>query len=98
MKVFTHSLSLTSVTQSCPTLCNPMNRSTPGLPVHHQLPEFTQTHAHQVGDIKSSQKSSNAKEKLHNCCQSLFIQIIFHTSILKTLLSKNFKLSQDTSY
>ena len=39
-----------SVTQSCLTLCNPMNRSTPGLPVHHQLPEFTQTHVHWVGD------------------------------------------------
>ena len=35
-----------SVTQSCPTLCDPMNHSTPGLPVHHQLPEFTQTHIH----------------------------------------------------
>ena len=35
---------------SCVRLCNPMNRSTPGLPVHHQLPEFTQTHAHRVGD------------------------------------------------
>ena len=35
-----------SVTQSCPTLCDPMNCSTPGLPVHHQLPEFTQTHIH----------------------------------------------------
>ena len=35
-----------SVTQSCPTLCNPMNRSIPGLPVHHQLLEFTQTHVH----------------------------------------------------
>ena len=35
-----------SVAQSCPTLCNPMNHSTPGLPVHHQLPEFTQTHVH----------------------------------------------------
>ena len=35
-----------SVTQSCPTLCDPMNRSTSGLPVHHQLPEFTQTHVH----------------------------------------------------
>ena len=45
----------TSVTQSCPTLCNPMNRSMPGLPVHHKLPEFTQTHAHQVGNaIQSS--------------------------------------------
>ena len=37
-----------SVAQSCLTLCNPMNRSTPGLPVHHQLPEFTQTHVHRV--------------------------------------------------
>ena len=35
-----------SVAQSCPTLCDPVNRSTPGLPVHHQLPEFTQTHIH----------------------------------------------------
>ena len=35
-----------SVTQSCPTLCDPVNRGTPGLPVHHQLPEFTQTHVH----------------------------------------------------
>ena len=39
-----------SVTQSCPTLCDPMNRSTPGLPVHHQLPKFTQTHVHWVSD------------------------------------------------
>ena len=35
-----------SVAQSCPTLCNPMNHSTPGLPVHHQLPEFTETNVH----------------------------------------------------
>ena len=40
-----------SVTQSCPTLCDPMNYSTPGLPVHHQLPEFTETHVHRVGDV-----------------------------------------------
>ena len=39
-----------SVAQSCPTLCNPMNRSIPGLPVHHQLPEFTETHVHRVSD------------------------------------------------
>ena len=39
-----------SVTQSCLTLCDPMNCSTPGLSVHHQLPEFTQTHVHQVSD------------------------------------------------
>ena len=39
-----------SVDQSCPTLCDPKNRSTPGLPIHHQLPEFTQTHIHQLSD------------------------------------------------
>ena len=44
------SVQFSSVTQWCPTLCNPMNHSTPGLPVHHQLPEFTQTHIHRVGD------------------------------------------------
>ena len=37
---------ISSVTQSCLALCDPMNRSTPGLPVHHQLPESTQTHVH----------------------------------------------------
>ena len=44
------SVQFSSVTQSCPTLCDPMNRSTPGLPVHHQLLELTQTHVHRVGD------------------------------------------------
>ena len=39
-----------SVAQSCQTPCDPMNRSTPGLAVHHQLPEFTQTHVHRVSD------------------------------------------------
>ena len=44
------SVQFSSVTQLCPTLCNPMNRSTPGLPVHHPLLEFTQTYIHRVGD------------------------------------------------
>ena len=44
------SVHFSSVAQSCPTLCHPMNRSMPGLPVHHQLPEFTQTHVHRVSD------------------------------------------------
>ena len=43
-------IQFSSVTQLGPTLCDPMNCSTPGLPVHHQLPEFTQTHVHWVGD------------------------------------------------
>ena len=45
-----YSVQFSSVAQSCPTLCDPMNRSPPGLPVHHQLLEFTQTHIHQVSD------------------------------------------------
>ena len=46
---------ISSVAQSCPTLCDPMNRSTPGLPIHPHLPEFTQTHVHRVRDaIQSS--------------------------------------------
>ena len=51
-RVLTHlgRLQFSSVAQSCPTLCDPMNHSTSGLPVHHQLPEFTQTHVHRVGD------------------------------------------------
>ena len=43
-------LQFSSVAQPCPTLCDPMNHSTPGLPVYHQLPEFTQIHIHQVSD------------------------------------------------
>ena len=44
------SVQFSSVAQSCPTLCDPMNHSTPGLPVHHQFPEFTQTHVPRVSD------------------------------------------------
>ena len=46
----TNDSSVSSVTQLCPTPCDPMNYSTPGLPVHHQLPEFNQTHVHWVSD------------------------------------------------
>ena len=59
-----------SVTQSCPTLCDPMNRSTPGLLVHHQLPEFTQTHVHWVRDaILSSHPLSSPSPPALNPCQ-----------------------------
>ena len=50
LRLTTNCTQFSSVTQSCPTLCDPMNCSTPGLPVHYQLPEFTQTHVHWVGD------------------------------------------------
>ena len=50
-----NAVKFSSVAQSCPTLCDPMNCSMPGLPVHHQLPELTQTHVHRVSDaIQSS--------------------------------------------
>ena len=49
-KVYKGLVQFSSVAQLCPTLCDPMNRSPPGLPIHHQLLEFTQTHVHQVGD------------------------------------------------
>ena len=49
-KASADSVQFSSVAQSCPTLCDPMNRSTPGLPVHHKLPEFTQTQVHRVSD------------------------------------------------
>ena len=59
-----------SVTQSCPTLCNPMNRSTPGLPVHHQLPEFTQSHVHWVSDaIQPSHPLSSPSPPAPNASQ-----------------------------
>ena len=69
------SQSVTSVAQLCPTLCDPMNCSTPGLPVHHQLSEFTQTHVHRVSDaIQPSHPLSSPSPSAPNPSQhqSLF--------------------------
>ena len=64
------SVQFSSVTQSCPTLCNPMDCSTPGLPVHHQLSESTQTHVHWVGDaIQSSHPLSSPSPPTFNVSQ-----------------------------
>ena len=64
------SVQFTSVAQSCPTLCDPVNHSMPGLPVHHQLPEFTQTHAHRVSDaIQPSHPSSSPSPPAPNPSQ-----------------------------
>ena len=54
-----------SVAQLCPTLCHPMNHSTPGLPVHHQLPEFTQTHVHRVGDAIQPSHTTTKLDSSH---------------------------------
>ena len=66
-----------SVNQLCPTLCDPMNRSTPGLPVHHQLPEFTQTHVHWVGDAI---QPSNSEAFFSSCFQSFLVSGYFPNS------------------
>ena len=68
--LFLISVQFSSVAQSCPTLCDPMNCSTPGLPIHHQLPKFTQTHVHQVGDaIQPSHPLSSATPPAPNPSQ-----------------------------
>ena len=64
------SVQFSSVAQSCPILCDPMNCSMPGLPVHHQLPEFTQTHVHRVSDaIQSSHPLSSPSSPAPNPSQ-----------------------------
>ena len=77
-----------SVAQSCPTLCDPMNRSTPGLPVHHQIPEFTQTHVHRVDDaIKPSHPLSSPSPPAPNPSQhqSLFQWVNSSHEVAKVL-------------
>ena len=63
------SVQWSSFAQLCPTLCDPMNHSTPGLPVHHQLPEFIQTHVHRVGD--TIQPSHPLSSPFSSCPQVL---------------------------
>ena len=66
-----------SVAPSCPTLCDPMNHSTPGLPVHHQLPEFTQTHVHRVRDaIQPSHPLSSPSPPAPNPSQHQFFSSV----------------------
>ena len=70
-----------SVAQSCPTVCDPMNCSMPGLPVHHQLPEFTQTHAHRVGDtIQPSHPLSSPSPPAPNPSQHQSLFSMSHSS------------------
>ena len=71
-----NSVQFSSLAQSCPTLCDLMNRSTPGLPVHHQLPEFIQIHVHWVGDaIQPSHPLSSPSPPALNLSQH---QALFH--------------------
>ena len=91
------SQSVSSVAQSCPTLCDPMNRSTPGLPVHHQHPEFTQTHAHRVGDaIQPSHPLSSPSPPAPNPSQhqGLFQWVSSSNQVAKVL---EFQLQHQSS-
>ena len=88
------SQSVSSVTQSCPALCDPMDCSPLGLPVHHQLPEFTQTHAHRVGDaIQPSHSLSSPSPPAPNLFQhqGLF-QWVPDTNLLTKLSSLNMSI------
>ena len=81
-------LQYSSVTQSCPTLCDPMNHSSPGLPVHHRLPEFTQTHIHRVRDtIQPSHLLSSPSPPAPNPSQhqSLFQSVNSSHEVAKIL-------------
>ena len=83
--IFSHTLHIfsvqfSSVAQSCLTLCDPMNRSTPGLPVHHHLPEFTQTHVHRVHDAIQPSQGTGKRNSWRN--RGLHQQVF---SILTTL-------------
>ena len=85
---FTFIMTVQFSPQSCPTLCNPMNRSTPGLPVHHHLPEFTQTHVHRVGDaIQTSHPLSSPSPPAPNPSQhqSLFQWVNSSHKVAKVL-------------
>ena len=86
-------IQFSSVTQSCPTLCNPMNYSTPGLPVHHQLLEFTQTHVHRV----VHPAISSSVVPFSSCSQSLTASESFPMSQLFTRGGQSIGVSASTS-
>ena len=68
--IFVYGVQFSSVTHSCPTLCGPMDCSTPGLAAHHQLPEFPKTHVHKVGDaILPTYPLSSPSPPAFNLCQ-----------------------------
>ena len=79
------SVQFSSVAQSCPTLCDPMNHRTPGLPVHHQLLKFTQPHAYRVGDaIQPSHHLSSASPPTVFPSNRVFQMSQFFTSVGKS--------------
>ena len=98
--IFPWSIQFSSVTQSCPTLCDPMDCSTPGLPVHHQLPELTQTHVLWVGDaIQSSHPLLSPSPPNFNLSQQQGLQMSqFFASDGHKYLSFIFSISPSDEY
>ena len=90
------SVQFSSVTQSCPTLCNAMNCSMPGLPVHHQLPEFTQTPVHRVGGWCHPAISSSVIP-FSSCPQSLQASVFSNESTLHMRWPKYWSFSFSVS-
>ena len=95
LTVFLTSVQFNSVTQSCLTLCDPMDCSTPGFLVHHQLPEFTQTHVHWVGDaIQPSHPLSSPSPPAFNLSQH---QGLFNESVFRIRWPKYWSFSFNIS-
>ena len=96
----TKSVQFSSVSQSCPTLCNPVGCSTPGLPVHHQLPEFTQTHVRWVSDaIQPSHPLSSPSPPAFNLSQSQgLFQWVSSSHQVAKVLSFSFSISPFNEY
>ena len=97
---FFNSLQFSSVAQSCPTLCDPMNRNMPGLPVHHQLPKLAQTHVHRAGDaIQPSHPLSSPSPPAFNLSS---IRIFSNESVLPIRWPKywsfSFSISPSNEY
>ena len=94
---FTHfsPFQFSSVAQSCPTFCDTMDCSTPGLPVHHQLLEFTQTHVHWVGD--AIRPSYSPRVPFSSCPQSFLASKSFQMSQLFTSGSQSIGVSASAS-
>ena len=89
------SIQFCSVAQSCLTLCNPMDCSTPGFPVHHQFPEFTQTHVHWVGDaIQPSHPLSSPSPPTFSLSQN---QVLLNESVLPIRWPKYWNFSFNIS-
>ena len=84
------SFQFSSVAQSCPIICDPMNCSTPGLPVYHQLPEFTQTHIHRVSNaIQPSHPRPTPSPPAPNPSQHQMLDWIYSWFYLKVLVSQS---------